>query len=100
MATAKTKQKILKTFLDLLSEHPYEDVSLPLLAETAKVKAQLCRLKRNRRMLGDQSPGSRQGDLGLIGSALVAQGPSSAQPGQTGLSVAVDGGIERNQRVE
>ncbi len=38
MATAKTKQKILKTFLDLLSEHPYEDVSLPLIAETAKVK--------------------------------------------------------------
>ncbi|MEE4015334.1 TetR/AcrR family transcriptional regulator [Roseibium sp. FZY0029] len=38
MATVKTKQKILKTFLDLLSEHPYEDVSLPLIAETAKVK--------------------------------------------------------------
>ena len=38
MATAKTKQKILQTFLDLLSEHPYEDVSMPLIAETAKVK--------------------------------------------------------------
>jgi len=38
MATAKTKQKILQTFLDLLAEHPYEDVSLPLVAETAKVK--------------------------------------------------------------
>jgi AcrR family transcriptional regulator len=38
MATAKTKQKILNTFLDLLSEHPYEDVSMPLIAETAKVK--------------------------------------------------------------
>lgn len=38
MATAKTKQKILQTFLDLLSEHPYEDVSIPLIAETAKVK--------------------------------------------------------------
>jgi len=38
MATAKTKQKILQTFLDLLAEHPYEDVSLPLIAERAKVK--------------------------------------------------------------
>lgn len=38
MATAKTKQKILDTFLGLLSEHPYEEVSLPLIAETAKVK--------------------------------------------------------------
>lgn len=38
MTTAKTKQKILKTFLDLLSDHPYEDVSLPLVAEKAKVK--------------------------------------------------------------
>lgn len=38
MTTAKTKQKILKTFLDLLSEHAYEDVSLPLIAEVAKVK--------------------------------------------------------------
>ncbi|WP_422377675.1 TetR/AcrR family transcriptional regulator [Roseibium sp.] len=38
MATAKTKQKILQTFLELLAEHPYEDVSLPLIAETAKVK--------------------------------------------------------------
>ncbi|MEM9634114.1 MAG: TetR/AcrR family transcriptional regulator [Pseudomonadota bacterium] len=38
MATAKTRQKILQTFLDLLSEHPYEDVSLPLIAEKAKVK--------------------------------------------------------------
>jgi AcrR family transcriptional regulator len=38
MATAKTKQKILNTFLDLLTEHPYEDVSMPLIAETAKVK--------------------------------------------------------------
>jgi AcrR family transcriptional regulator len=38
MATAKTKQKILQTFLDLLADHPYEDVSLPLIAETAKVK--------------------------------------------------------------
>lgn len=38
MATAKTKQKILQTFLDLLTDHPYEDVSLPLIAETAKVK--------------------------------------------------------------
>jgi len=38
MATAKTKQKILETFLGLLAEHPYEDVSLPLIAETAKVK--------------------------------------------------------------
>ncbi|WP_428672288.1 TetR/AcrR family transcriptional regulator [Roseibium sp.] len=38
MVTAKTKQKILKTFLDLLSEHSYEDVSLPLVAERAGVK--------------------------------------------------------------
>lgn len=38
MATAKTRQKILQTFLELLSEHPYEDVSLPMIAETAKVK--------------------------------------------------------------
>ncbi|WP_305987312.1 TetR/AcrR family transcriptional regulator [Roseibium sp. MMSF_3544] len=38
MATAKTKQKILKTFLDLLSEHSYEEVSLPLIADKAKVK--------------------------------------------------------------
>jgi len=38
MVTAKTKEKILKTFLELLSEHPYEDVSLPRIAETAKVK--------------------------------------------------------------
>lgn len=38
MASAKTKQKILQTFLELLTEHPYEDVSLPLIAETAKVK--------------------------------------------------------------
>jgi AcrR family transcriptional regulator len=38
MAAAKTRQKILKTFLKLLAEHPYEDVSLPLLAKTADVK--------------------------------------------------------------
>jgi len=38
MATAKTKQKILDTFLGLLAEHPYEDVSLPRIAETAKVR--------------------------------------------------------------
>ena len=38
MATAKTTQKILKTFLKLLETHPYDDVSLPLLAEEAKVK--------------------------------------------------------------
>ncbi|MCX2725887.1 TetR/AcrR family transcriptional regulator [Roseibium salinum] len=38
MVTAKTRQKILQTFLDLLSAHPYEDVSLPLIAEAAKVK--------------------------------------------------------------
>nr|WP_319383438.1 TetR/AcrR family transcriptional regulator [uncultured Roseibium sp.] len=38
MTTAKTKQKILQTFLDLLSDHPYEDVSLPLVAEKAKIK--------------------------------------------------------------
>ncbi|MEM5585379.1 TetR/AcrR family transcriptional regulator [Roseibium sp. AS2] len=38
MATAKTRQKILQTFLDLVSVHPYEDVSLTLIAETAKVK--------------------------------------------------------------
>lgn len=38
MATAKTRQKILKTFLDLLSQHSYDDVSLPLLAKTADVK--------------------------------------------------------------
>ncbi|MBO6894179.1 MAG: TetR/AcrR family transcriptional regulator [Roseibium sp.] len=38
MATAKTKQKILQTFLDLLSDHAYEDVSMPLIAETSKVK--------------------------------------------------------------
>ncbi|GAA0775183.1 TetR/AcrR family transcriptional regulator [Roseibium denhamense] len=38
MATAKTKQKILKTFLDLLSSHSYDDVSLPLVADTAGVK--------------------------------------------------------------
>ncbi len=38
MATAKTKQKIISSFLDLLAEHSYEDVSLQLLSETAKVK--------------------------------------------------------------
>lgn len=38
MTTAKTKHKILQTFLDLLSDHAYEDVSLPLVAEKAKVK--------------------------------------------------------------
>lgn len=38
MVTAKTKQKILQTFLDLLCAHPYEDVSLPMIAEAAKVK--------------------------------------------------------------
>lgn len=38
MATAKTKQKILDTFLKLLSEHAYEDVTLALVAEAAKVK--------------------------------------------------------------
>lgn len=38
MTTAKTKQKILQTFLSLLAEHSYDDVSLPLIAETAKVK--------------------------------------------------------------
>jgi len=38
MATAKTREKILNTFLGLLADHPYEDVSLPLIAETAKVK--------------------------------------------------------------
>jgi AcrR family transcriptional regulator len=38
MATAKTKQKILETFLNLLAEHPFEDVSLPLIAERAKIK--------------------------------------------------------------
>ncbi|WP_395172627.1 TetR/AcrR family transcriptional regulator [Roseibium alexandrii] len=38
MATAKTKQKILTVFLELLEKHPYEEVSLQLIAETAKVK--------------------------------------------------------------
>lgn len=38
MVTAKTKQKIFQTFLDLLKDHPYEDVSLPLVADTAQVK--------------------------------------------------------------
>ncbi|MEP0232612.1 TetR/AcrR family transcriptional regulator [Roseibium sp.] len=38
MANAKTQQKILKTFLKLLASHPYEDVSLPLLAREADVK--------------------------------------------------------------
>ncbi len=38
MATAKTRQKILETFLGLISEHPYEEVSLQLVAEKAKVK--------------------------------------------------------------
>ncbi len=38
MANAKTQQKILKTFLKLLETHSYEDVSLPLIAETASVK--------------------------------------------------------------
>lgn len=38
MATAKTRQKILGTFLDLLTEHPYADVSLPQIADAAKVK--------------------------------------------------------------
>jgi AcrR family transcriptional regulator len=38
MATAKTKQKILSVFVELLEKHPYEDVSLQLIAETAKVK--------------------------------------------------------------
>ncbi|TYC55783.1 TetR/AcrR family transcriptional regulator [Rhodobacterales bacterium] len=38
MVTAKTRQKILKTFLDLLAQRPYEEVSLPLVAETAGVR--------------------------------------------------------------
>lgn len=38
MANAKTQQKILKTFLKLLETSSYEDVSLPLVAETASVK--------------------------------------------------------------
>ncbi|MBD8891402.1 TetR/AcrR family transcriptional regulator [Roseibium litorale] len=38
MATAKTEAKILSTFLDLLSSHSYEEVSLPLIAEEAGVK--------------------------------------------------------------
>ncbi len=38
MATAKTRQKILKAFIGLLSEHAYEEVSLPLVARTADVK--------------------------------------------------------------
>ena len=38
MATAKTRQKILKSFLDLLSENSYEDIGMPLLAKTADVK--------------------------------------------------------------
>ena len=38
MATAKTRAKILKTFLTLLEDHPYEDVTLTLVADTAKVK--------------------------------------------------------------
>ncbi|SHM29835.1 TetR/AcrR family transcriptional regulator [Roseibium suaedae] len=38
MATAKTDEKILSTFLDLLSRHSYEEVSLPLIAEEAGVK--------------------------------------------------------------
>lgn len=38
MATAKTRQKVLKTFLDLLVENSYEDIGMPLLAKTADVK--------------------------------------------------------------
>ncbi|MEP3048294.1 MAG: TetR/AcrR family transcriptional regulator [Roseibium sp.] len=38
MATAKTRQKVLKTFLTFLSNKGYQDVSLPLIAETADVK--------------------------------------------------------------
>lgn len=38
MATAKTKQNILKTFLKLLGEHSYQNVSLPILADAADVK--------------------------------------------------------------
>ena len=38
MTTAKTKQKILQTFLGLLSDNAYEGVSLPLVAVEAKVK--------------------------------------------------------------
>lgn len=38
MATAKTRLKILKTFLGLLSENSYEEVGMPLLAKAADVK--------------------------------------------------------------
>lgn len=38
MATAKTRQKLLNTFLDLLADHPYADISLSQVAEAAKVK--------------------------------------------------------------
>ncbi|WP_417671940.1 TetR/AcrR family transcriptional regulator [Roseibium sp.] len=38
MANAKTQAKILKTFLDLLGDQSYAEVSLPLLAEKAGVK--------------------------------------------------------------
>lgn len=38
MPTAKTEQKILEAFLDLLSRHAYQEVSLPLIAREAGVK--------------------------------------------------------------
>ena len=38
MASAKTEAKILSTFLNLLSSHSYEEVSLALIAEEAGVK--------------------------------------------------------------
>ncbi|ADZ69629.1 TetR/AcrR family transcriptional regulator [Polymorphum gilvum] len=43
MATEKTRQKILTVFLDLLEEHPWQDVSLPLVAKTAGVKLSVLR---------------------------------------------------------
>jgi len=43
MATAKTRQKILDTFLDLLTEHPYDEIRPTQLAEAAGVKLSVVR---------------------------------------------------------
>jgi len=38
MATEKTRQKILKTFLEMLAETPYDEISMPGVADAAGVK--------------------------------------------------------------
>lgn len=43
MATEKTRQKILKTFLGLLAEKPYDEISMPSVADAAGVKLSVLR---------------------------------------------------------